>query len=147
MALQSFLNSSPFSNMAALVLCGWQKDTDLSVTVQHHCCTVSLMDVYKLGNIIINQVYIFVNNVYTLTSVFLGNTRKVCLHLPTLLHQSLHGHVACHRGQSWMARQSLTGDHMHSFTHTYIYTYITYIHNIQNKSSVFLTILLMLLSN
>jgi hypothetical protein len=30
MALQSLLNSSPFSNMAVMVLCGWQKDFDLS---------------------------------------------------------------------------------------------------------------------
>ena len=76
-----------------------------------------------MGSIVINQVCIYVNNIYTLTSMFLGNTRKVNLHLPTPLHQSLHGLVACHTGQSWTTRQSLIGNHMHIYIHTYIHTF------------------------
>jgi hypothetical protein len=102
----------------------------VSASLLSCCCTVSWMGVYQTGTIVINQVYIqvYVNNVHTLTSMFLGNTRKVCLHLPTPLHQSLHGHVACHIGQSWTTRQSLIGNHMHAYIHKYICTYIlTYV--------------------
>jgi hypothetical protein len=90
-------------------------------------CMASLMDMYKTGSTVISQVFVQVSNVYTPISVFPGNTRKVCLHLPTPLHQSLHGHVACHKGQSLTTHQSLTGNCMctyicsHSYTHTLLY--------------------------
>jgi len=111
---------------------------ELALQYQHHCCCVAVLfhgwSCIQYSNKWRVHI-VYVNNVYTVTSMFLGSTRKVSLHLPTPSHQSSHGHVACHIGQSWTTHQSLIGNHIHTYvrtsihTYEYVHTYIcTYIH-------------------
>ena len=91
---------------------------ELALQYQHHCCCVAVLfhgwSCIQYSNKWRVHI-VYVNNVYTVTSMFLGSTRKVSLHLPTPSHQSSHGHVACHIGQSWTTHQSLIGNHIHTY--------------------------------